>query len=205
MFIDITTINMKYPIGKSTTMAKTNRAWLLVLAVVIVLSVTTIHAQKCNPSGRLRGKKPPGDHCNHHNMAECCKEGKFYATYDCSPPVTQRTEVVLTLNSFEKGGEGGWASQCDERFHSDKTRVVALSTGWYDGGKRCLDFITIHGNGKSVKAKVVDQCDSTMGCNDEHAYQPPCPNNIVDASDAVWAALGVPRKDWGWMKVTWSD
>ncbi|KAK1430600.1 hypothetical protein QVD17_13460 [Tagetes erecta] len=188
-------------------MANPNRARLLALitTLLVVFLGTTIEAQFCNPSGRLRGKKPPGNHCNQHNMAECCKEGKFYEIYHCSPPVTRRTEAILTLNSFEDGGDGGWVSQCDEKFHSDKTRVVALSTGWYNNGKRCLKYITIYGNGKSVKAKVVDQCDSTMGCDDEHAYQPPCRNDIVDASHAVWEALGVPRKERGWMKVTWSD
>lgn len=190
-------------------MGKPNQVHLLVTFMILLVAFlgTTIEAQICNPSGSLRGKKPPGNHCNHHNMAECCKEGEFYKTYRCSPPVSQRTEAILTLNSFEKGGEGGWASQCDERFHSDRTPVVALSTGWYNNGKRCLKFITIYGNGRSVKAKVVDQCDSTMGCDDMHAYQPPCRNDIVDASNAVWEALGVTSssKNWGWMKVTWSD
>ncbi|CAK9164961.1 unnamed protein product, partial [Ilex paraguariensis] len=57
--------------------------------------------------------------------------------------------------------------------------------------------ITIHGNGKSVKAMVVDECDSTMGCDVDHAYQPPCANNIVDASAVVWSALGVPDSEGG--------
>ena len=52
---------------------------------------------------------------------------------------------------------------------------------------------------------VVDECDSTMGCDDEHNYQPPCPNNIVDASKAVWEALGIPKGDWGDYDITWSD
>jgi hypothetical protein len=83
--------------------------------------------------------------------------------------------------------------------------VVALSTGWYNHGNRCLNFINIHGNGKSVKAMVVDECDSTMGCDSDHDYQPPCANNIVDASKAVWKALGVPESDWGGMDIYWSD
>jgi len=53
-------------------------------------------------------------------------------------------------------------------------------------------------------AMVVDECDSTMGCDEEHDYQPPCPNNIVDASEAVWKALAVPRSEWGGLKITWS-
>lgn len=72
--------------------------------------------------------------------------------------------------------------------------------------KRCLNFITIYGNGKSVKAMVVDECDSTMGCDADHDYQPPCPHNVVDASKAVWDALGVPKgKSRGNLDIYWSD
>ncbi|KAK9024488.1 hypothetical protein V6N11_004648 [Hibiscus sabdariffa] len=60
--------------------------------------------------------------------------------------------------------------------------IVALSTGWFSKKKRCFEYIDIHGNGKIVKAKVVDECDSTMGCDAEHDYYPPCRNNIVVAS-----------------------
>lgn len=54
---------------------------------------------------------------------------------------------------------------------------------------------------------VADEYDSTVGCDDEHSYQPPCQNNIVDASRAVWNALGLNEDDdrWGWMVVTWFD
>ncbi|KAI3743835.1 hypothetical protein L1987_56902 [Smallanthus sonchifolius] len=57
---------------------------------------------------------------------------------------------------------------------------------------------------RSVKAMVVDECDSTMGCDADHDYQPPCPNNIVDASKAVWKALGVSKDNWGDLDITWS-
>ncbi|KAF9661753.1 hypothetical protein SADUNF_Sadunf19G0101300 [Salix dunnii] len=50
---------------------------------------------------------------------------------------------------------------------------------------------------------VVDECDSTMGCDADHDYQPPCPNNIVDASKAVWKALEVPLSQWGEMEIHW--
>lgn len=56
---------------------------------------------------------------------------------------------------------------------------------------------------------VVDECDSTMGCDGVHDYQPPCSNNIVDASKAVWEGLkavweglGVYRDDLGWLDIT---
>ena len=58
-------------------------------------------------------------------------------------------------------------------------------------------------NGKSVLAKVVDECDSMRGCDEEHAYQPPCKNNVVDGSDAVWNDLGL-NIDEGVVDVTWS-
>ncbi|GFZ16469.1 hypothetical protein Acr_25g0008780 [Actinidia rufa] len=74
-------------------------------------------------------------------------------------------------------------SKCDGKYHSDKTPVVALSTGWFAKMGRCHKNITVHANGRSVKAMVVNDCDSTMGCDSDYGYQPPCPNNIVDASE----------------------
>jgi hypothetical protein len=55
--------------------------------------------------------------------------------------------------------------------------------------------------------KVVDECDSMNGCDSAHAFQPPCKNNIVDGSSAVWSALGINPNDpdYGYMDVTWTD
>jgi len=106
-----------------------------------------------------------------------------------------RHKAILTLNNFEKGGDGGAPSECDNKFHSDKTLVVALSTVLFNHKKRCLKEITIFGNGRRVNAKVVDECDSSKGCK----------NNIVDGSAAVWKALGVPEKRRGEMNIFWSD
>ncbi|KAL6582682.1 hypothetical protein OROMI_004760 [Orobanche minor] len=114
-----------------------------------------------------------------------------------------RTKAVLTLNSFEEGGDGRGKSECDDMFHSDKTKVVALSNGWLGHGlKRFNKTITIKGNRRRMTAKVVDECDSTIGCDD---YHPPRQNNIVDASPTVWEALGVPDNERGWMEVLWFD
>ncbi|KAL5721824.1 hypothetical protein ACHQM5_005419 [Ranunculus cassubicifolius] len=162
-------------------------------------------AQSCYPSGKVRGTKPPPGQCNTENDSDCCKAGKMYTIYKCSPPVSSKTKAFLTLNSFQKGGDGGGPSECDNQYHDDDTPVVALSTGWFNQESRCLKQIRINGNGRSVLAKVVDECDSTMGCDSDHDYQPPCPNNIVDASKAVWKALGVPHGQWGGLDITWSD
>ncbi|KAH8488650.1 hypothetical protein POPTR_014G082700v4 [Populus trichocarpa] len=178
---------------------------LLFCFLFLVTFCLTIQAQTCKPSGSIEGRKPPPNQCNQENDSDCCADGKFYPIFKCSPRVTSSTKATLTLNSFQKGGDGGAPSECDNQYHSDDTPVVALSTGWYNNGNRCLNSINIHGNGKSVKAMVVDECDSTMGCDSDHDYQPPCANNIVDASKAVWKALGVPESDWGEMDIYWSD
>ncbi|KAL7258928.1 hypothetical protein ACSBR1_004937 [Camellia fascicularis] len=178
-----------------------NQLLILFLLVTVFSSVEA----SCKPSGKIRGKKPPPGQCNTENHSECCVEGKLYTTYKCSPKVSDHTKAVLTINSFAKGGDGGAPSECDNEFHSNDSPVVALSTGWFNKQQRCLKKIIIHGNGRSVEAMVVDECDSTLGCDVDHDFQPPCPNNIVDASKAVWKALGVPPKKRGNLNITWSD
>ncbi|XVE77117.1 hypothetical protein DITRI_Ditri13aG0036300 [Diplodiscus trichospermus] len=163
------------------------------------------NSKTCKLSGKIRGKKPPPNKCKKDHDSDCCKQGKLYDIYKCSPEVSSHTKATLTLNGFGEGEDGGGKAECDDQYHNDTELIVALSTGWYNKGKRCLKYINIHGNGKSVKAKVVDECDSTMGCDEEHDYQPPCANNIVDASDAVWEALGVSKDDRGDMEIYWSD
>ncbi|MCL7026699.1 hypothetical protein MKW94_013543 [Papaver nudicaule] len=177
-----------------------------VVSVLVVLTTLLIslgvEAQTCVPSGTLQGIEPPPGECNTDFDAECCKPGEVYDTYGCSP-TEQR--AVLTLNSFQEGGDGGGPSACDNQYHQDNTPVVALSTGWFNNQARCLRQIIINGNGRSVMATVVDECDSTMGCDKEHAYQPPCDSNTVDASPAVWEALGVSDEERGNLDITWSD
>ncbi|KAI3693364.1 hypothetical protein L6452_33199 [Arctium lappa] len=112
----------------------------------------------------------------------------------CISAQPSNTEATMTINNFEKGGGSG-PSECDGKYHSDDTLIVALSSQWYDHGKRCFKYINIYYNDKSTQAMVVDECDSSKGCH----------NDIVDASKAVWKALAVPGSQWGETKVTWSD
>ncbi|XVF04746.1 hypothetical protein REPUB_Repub05bG0111700 [Reevesia pubescens] len=145
---------------------------------------------------------PPPGNCRPTGSLQC--NGNSYPTYTCSPPITSSTKARLTNNDFSKDGDGGGPSECDGHYHENSELIVALSTGWYNGGSRCGKLIRITAsNGRSVTAKVVDECDSMLGCDKEHAYQPPCRNNIVDGSDAVWSALGLD-KDVGIVDVTWS-
>ncbi|KAF8016203.1 hypothetical protein BT93_H1649 [Corymbia citriodora subsp. variegata] len=152
------------------------------------------------------GNSPPspsGAGCQPSGTMDC--NGQSYPKYDCSPPVTSSTQATLTNNDFSKGGDGGGPSECDEKYHENSEPIVALSTGWYAGGSKCGDMIGITSTktGKSVMAKVVDECDSRNGCDDEHDYQPPCKNDIVDGSEAVWHALGLDI-DVGEEDVVWS-
>uniref|UniRef100_A0A0E0M936 Uncharacterized protein n=1 Tax=Oryza punctata TaxID=4537 RepID=A0A0E0M936_ORYPU len=145
----------------------------------------------CNISGFLHGK---AGKCNREHGSDCCVAGRRYPQFRCSPPVSARTPATLTLNSFARGGDGGGRSFCDDRFHPDTAMVVALSSGWLrlDGTRRCNRMIRVAtGNGRSVLARVVDECDSVNGCDAEHNFEPPCPNNVVDGSPAVWKALGL--------------
>lgn len=115
----------------------------------------------------------------------------------CSPPVSAHTPAVMTVNGFQRGESGGGKAACDGQFHDDSERVVALSSGWLrlDGTRRCNRMIRVtSAGGRSVLAKVVDECDSSRGCGD----------NVVDSSPAVWRALGLDT-DVGRVRVTWSD
>ncbi|KAL8089868.1 ripening-related protein grip22-like [Apium graveolens] len=140
--------------------------------------------------------------CTPSGTLTCGSES--YTTYSCSPEIAASTPAILTLNDFSEGGDGGAESSCDEQFHDNSELVVALSTGWFSGGSRCSQEITITAsNGNSVVAKVVDECDSMNGCDKEHAYQKPCDNNIVDGSAAVWNALGLDQ-ELGKVDISWS-
>ncbi|KAJ1694116.1 hypothetical protein LUZ63_010814 [Rhynchospora breviuscula] len=174
-----------------------------VLLLTLLLPKTSLSASPCQPSDFLHSKS--NKNCDQSNGADCCKAGKSYPIYKNSPPVTAHTPAILTLNCFEKNCDGGGAAACDSHYHSDNDLIVALSTGWYNNKKRCGKKIKITAkNGKSVLAKVVDECDSMHGCREEQGNQPPCRCNIVDASKAVWKALRL-NTDVGEVNITWSD
>ena len=137
---------------------------------------------------------------HHHDPDPCGGDSVLlgHKGNGCSSPAVSAhgTRAVMTVNGFQKGEEGGGPSECDGKYHSDNDLIVALSTGWYAGGKRCHKKIRITSvqNGRTVEATVVDECDSRHGCK----------NNIVDTSKAVWKKLGHDT-DIGEVPVTWSD
>ncbi|KAI3693372.1 hypothetical protein L6452_33207 [Arctium lappa] len=164
----------------------------ILFSILITLFISSSDAQFCTPNEKLAGKNP---FLGRLNDSDRCKNGKFSVTSKGSPLVVSNTNSIMTINSFEKGGDGGQPSECDGKFHSDDTLIVALSTEWYNHGQRCFKFINIYYNDKSVQAMVVDECDSNKGDGDD----------IVDASKAVWEALQVPKSEFGETAITWSD
>ncbi|CAI9765237.1 unnamed protein product [Fraxinus pennsylvanica] len=83
---------------------------------------------------------------------------------ECSPQVKGRTRAFLTLDSFDKGGDGGGPLESDDLYHSDGAPLVAQSTRWIKNKRRCFNNVYIYGNGRSVKAMVVVEDCSDMGC-----------------------------------------
>jgi hypothetical protein len=136
---------------------------LATMAIFILIALSTSHVASslrpgaglntCRASGYLPGRS---GNCKKSNDPDCCEDGKQYPQYRCSPPVTASTKAVLTLNSFEKGKDGGGPSEYDNAYRSNEEKVVALSTGWFSNMARCRHRIKIAAaNGNSVYAKVV--------------------------------------------------
>ncbi|RVW30631.1 putative ripening-related protein 2 [Vitis vinifera] len=109
------------------------KASLLLMAILLFTDCLIVEGQACHPSGKIRVRNP------------------------------LLGNATKAMTPIAKDEDGGAPSECDNQYHSDDTPVVALSTGWYNKGSRCLNNITISANGRSVVAMVVDECDSTMG------------------------------------------
>ncbi|GFY92551.1 hypothetical protein Acr_08g0009470 [Actinidia rufa] len=112
------------------------------------------------------------------------KENSTQSTYVYQQFSRILRQFILSTTANRVADDGG-PSECNNQYHSDDTPVVALSTEWYNKRKRCLNNIVISVNKRSVRAKVVDECDSAMRCDGDHDYQPSRNNNIVNASKAV--------------------
>ncbi|KAL5792422.1 hypothetical protein ACOSP7_001016 [Xanthoceras sorbifolium] len=146
-----------------------------VFLVVCLIFLVTNFLSTCNPSGNIRGRKAPPDQCNQDNDSDCCKQGKLYPIYRCSPSVSGHTKATLTINSFAKGGDGGGPSECDNQYHPDDTPVVALSTGWYNKVIMTISLLVI----------------TTL-------LMPPC--SVWEA-----LGVSESSDDWGYMDIYWSD
>ncbi|KAL6845352.1 hypothetical protein ACP4OV_024847 [Aristida adscensionis] len=176
------------------------------LVVVAIMAMFVLLHVSCAVAARHHGKPDPcaggGDGAEDSSTQQVpgkMSHKKGHPHPGCSSPAVSArggTRAVMTVNGFERGQDGGDPSECDGRYHSNKEMLVALSTRWYAGGRRCHKKIRITSvqTGRTVEGTVVDECDSRHGCK----------NNIVDTSAAVWEALGLDT-DVGEVPVIWSD
>jgi hypothetical protein len=106
--------------------------------------------------------------------------------------IYSHTKAFLTFNVFEESGD--YPPYCDEKFHPNDARAIALSTGWYDNASRCLKHINVTANvtqlGVATKIMIMNLLVLTT--------------RVVSASSTVWKALGVPHDQWSGLKITWS-
>ncbi|KAK1289219.1 putative ripening-related protein 1 [Acorus calamus] len=92
-------------------------------------------------------------------------------------------------------------AKCDGIKHSESELVVSISTGWFSSGSLCGKKILIKSfSGMSVVAKVVSECNSQGGCRPY--FQPPCGNNMIEATKAVFGALRL--RPTGYVQVKWA-
>ncbi|GLT84593.1 hypothetical protein SLE2022_028140 [Rubroshorea leprosula] len=101
---------------------------LFLLCLIFLGATLGAEAGTCKPSGKLRGKRPPKGH--------------------------QKGNATNSMTLLLCGRQVLHYIQVFTPIHSDDEPVVALSTGWYNKGSRCLKYINIHGNGGTIKAKM---------------------------------------------------
>ncbi|XP_066386914.1 putative ripening-related protein 6 [Miscanthus floridulus] len=172
----------------------------MVKARIVVLVAVLALLQVSSAVARRHGKPDPCDDADAADIINDLPGGLRHkktprtGSHHCTPHTG--TPAVMTVNGFKRGESGGGPSACDGHFHGDDELIVALSTEWYAHGRRCHRRIRITSahHGRTVEARVVDECDSSRGCR----------HNIVDSSPAVGKALGL-HTDIGEVPVTWSD
>ena len=138
--------------ARTTTRRRLPYALLVLAATLPLAPAASPHRallQSCQPNGSILGKSGT---CNTHNDSECCEDGQRYTTFACSPHITSGgTRATHTLNSFADHKDGGGAASCTGTFFDDDKKVVALSTGWFDGRSQCQKSVVIRAkNGRSV-------------------------------------------------------
>lgn len=178
---------------------------LFFFLVLLLAIFSSNEAQPCKPSGKIRGKKSPTGHCKYR---EWCWLLQTRPDLHYLQMFTKTFQTYKGCHVHRQFPERWWWWRGHQNVitsTTDDSPVVALSSRWFNHRSRCLSNITIYCNGSSVDAMAVGECDSTTGCDAKHDYCPPCPNNVVVASKAVWKALQAPLYKWGELNVFWSD
>ena len=146
---------------------------ILLVILLFAQYCSQIEAKKCQSSGKVVGKKLPPEE---NDWDLFSRQIKSYSTYKCSPPVIySHTKAFLTFNVFEESGD--YPPYCDEKFHPNDARAIALSTGWYDNAGRCLKHINVTANvtqlGVATKIMIMNLLVLTTLCLPQALYGKP--------------------------------
>ncbi|CAD5175975.1 unnamed protein product [Musa acuminata subsp. malaccensis] len=99
---------------------------------------------------------------------------------------------------------GGLGFQCTPK-HVERSHPTPAYLSSFSSSRCNKNIKKINANGRTVLAKVTDECDSVNGCDAENSFEPPCRNDVVTASAAVRKALAIPEAQIGYYDVAWSD
>lgn len=103
------------------------------------------------------------------NADKCvCDIGFSWKDGSCQSAFTQTQEVASagtgsrwgSFTNYDPSTGGGY---CDGVKHSPDELVVALYTDQLLDNDLCLKYITLYGNGRSVRVQVVDMCNKDHG------------------------------------------
>ncbi|KAI6702490.1 hypothetical protein NL676_011626 [Syzygium grande] len=176
--------------------------------ILIVLFLGSNHlgveAQPCKPSGRFRGRKPPPKQCNLKIISNAAKKAASTQPTGARLPFPIKPKTHKLSTALKKAV----MAVGDPSVIRSTIRIVLWWWLCRQGG-----WTTSTGASKILLSTLTEEVSrpwlwmrmTTKGCDPARDYQPPCPSNIVDASKAVWKALGVPSHDWGELDIYWSD
>ncbi|KAJ8766187.1 hypothetical protein K2173_021704 [Erythroxylum novogranatense] len=166
---------------------------LSVLFLVLVTTDVAVEARKSSPGEKTNVENLQKPKCS--GDEDCFGEAVFNNSLKRKKGNSkiQNMKANLTFRDFSKRG-GGEKATCGDKYYRNTKNVVAISSDWLgDDEERCNKQISITGNGVTVTAEVVDECDISDNC--------------IAASRSVGKGLGIRRRKARKesIEVTWSD
>ncbi|WVZ48910.1 LOW QUALITY PROTEIN: hypothetical protein U9M48_000304, partial [Paspalum notatum var. saurae] len=148
------------------------------MAIFLLIALSSSHMASSLRLGVCRSSRqrlpPRSGNCEKSNDPDCCEDGKMY--YRCSPPVTAIEHQGRADAQQLREGQGRWRPvRVRQRLPQRRGEGGgALHGVVQQHGALRPRRIKISANGNFVYAKVVDECDSLHGCDEEHNFEPPC-------------------------------
>merc|ERR1712093_388494 len=166
-------------------------------APVTVVEETAVDVAAAEPSADLAFEDSTevvhalDKRANKCSKASQCKKNKSSSSSSAS---SKKVVNLSTSSSFS--GKGTWYTQngvagsCG-KVNPDSALIIAMNTPQVSGGAHCGKYVTLtnQANGKSVRAKVADEC-------------PGCSYGSLDLSLAAFKAIG--NLDTGVLSLKWT-